>query len=92
MNNSNGTLSADSLPMLTFLVAGLAFVVGVLITGLSWVQIHQVETALRLGNAFAETEYNQARLWFGIGLGFSAVSFVGMLGVLFYRLGPNSLG
>jgi len=89
MSNSDGTLTGDSLPMLTFLVAGFTFVVGVVITGLAWTQIHQVETALRLGNAFAESEYDQARLWFGVGLGFAAVSFVGMLGVIFYRLGPS---
>lgn len=90
MSNSDGTSLGDSLPMLTFLAAGFAFVVGVVITGLAWTQMHQVETALLLGNAFAESEYEQARLWFGIGLGFTAVSFVGMLGVIFYRLGPNS--
>jgi uncharacterized membrane protein len=90
MDSDGQSLTTDSLPMLTFLASGLAFVVGVLIAGLAWTQMHQVETALRLGNAFAEAEYNRARLWFGIGLVFAAVSFVGMLGIIFYRLGPNS--
>ena len=89
MGNNERSLTTDSLSMLTFLASGFAFVVGVLITGLAWTQLDQVETALRLGNAFAETEYNQARLWFGVGLGFAAASFVGMLGVIFYRLGPE---
>ena len=90
MSSTDLSLTTDSLSMLTFLASGLAFVVGVVIAGLAWTQLHQVETALRLGNAFAESEYTQARLWFGLGLGFAAVSFVGMLGVIFYRLGPHA--
>jgi ABC-type Fe3+ transport system permease subunit len=80
-------LENDRLVTATFFVCCLAFVLGAIVTGLSWTEMSQIETALLNDNAFAEGEYSQARLWFTIGLGIAAAGFSGMLGLVFSRLG-----
>lgn len=79
-------LENEQLVTATFFLCGFAFVLGAIVTGLSWTEMSQVETALLNDNAFRQGAYSQARLWFTIGLGLAAVGLVGMLGLVFSRL------